>query len=77
MTKADLIDEVSRVVEMPRKDSEVIVDAIFASTARSLGGGDKGRDSRFWQFSDTSAAGARGPESEDGNAYGNTPKEGQ
>ena len=29
MTKADLIEEVSRVVEMTRKDSEVIVEAIF------------------------------------------------
>ncbi len=30
MTKADLIEEVSRVVEMTRKDSEVIVEAIQA-----------------------------------------------
>jgi len=29
MTKADLIEEVSRVVEMTRKESEVIVEAIF------------------------------------------------
>jgi len=34
MTKADLIDEVSRVVEMTRKDSEVIVEAIFESIVR-------------------------------------------
>lgn len=36
MTKADLIEEVSRVVEMTRKDSEVIVEAIFDSIVRSL-----------------------------------------
>ena len=36
MTKADLIEEVSRVVEMTRKDSEVIVDAIFDSVVKSL-----------------------------------------
>jgi integration host factor subunit beta len=41
MTKADLIEEVSRVVEMTRKDSEVIVEAIFASVVRSLRSGDK------------------------------------
>ena len=41
MTKADLIEEVSRVVEMTRKDSEVIVEAIFESVVRSLRNGDK------------------------------------
>ena len=29
MTKADLIDEVSRAVEMTRKDSESIVETVF------------------------------------------------
>ena len=41
MTKADLIEEVSRVVEMTRKESEVIVEAIFDSIVRSLRTGDK------------------------------------
>jgi len=41
MTKADLIEEVSRVVEMTRKEAEVIVEAIFDSIVRSLRGGDK------------------------------------
>jgi integration host factor subunit beta len=41
LTKADLIEEVSRVVEMTRKDSEVIVEAIFDSIVRSLRAGDK------------------------------------
>ena len=50
MTKADLIEEVSRVVEMPRKDSEVIVDAIFASIVRSLSGGDKVEIRGFGSF---------------------------
>jgi integration host factor subunit beta len=40
MTKADLIDEVSRAVELPRKDSEVIIEAIFGSIVRSLRTGD-------------------------------------
>ena len=41
MTKADLIEEVSRVVELTRKESEVIVEAIFDSVVRSLRTGDK------------------------------------
>ena len=41
MTKADLIEEVSRVVEMTRKDSEVIVESIFDSVVRALRSGDK------------------------------------
>jgi len=41
MTKADLIDEVSRAVEMTRKDSESIVDTIFDSIVRALRGSEK------------------------------------
>ncbi|HXY14075.1 MAG TPA: HU family DNA-binding protein [Terriglobales bacterium] len=41
MTKADLIDEVSRLAELTRKDSEVIVETIFDSIVRSLRVGDK------------------------------------
>src|ERR1700683_2634261 len=41
MTKADLIEEVSKLAELTRKDSEVIVDTIFDSVVRSLRVGDK------------------------------------
>jgi integration host factor subunit beta len=41
MTKAELIDEVSKVVEMTRKDSETIVETIFESIVNSLHKGDK------------------------------------
>src|SRR3954454_9840805 len=41
MTKADLIDEVSRIADLTRKDSEVIVESIFDSVVRSLRAGDK------------------------------------
>lgn len=41
MTKADLIEEVSRAVAMTRRDSEVIVETIFESIIRSLRAGDK------------------------------------
>ena len=41
MTKADLIEEVARLVEVTRKDSEVIVETIFDSVVNSLRAGDK------------------------------------
>ncbi len=41
MTKADLIDEVARLADLTRKDSEVIVDTIFQGIVRSLHAGDK------------------------------------
>ncbi len=41
MTKAELIEEVSRVIEMTRKDSEVIVESIFDSVVNALRKGDK------------------------------------
>ena len=43
MTKAELIEEVSRDVEMTRKDSEVIVEAIFDSVVRALRAGIRSR----------------------------------
>jgi integration host factor subunit beta len=41
MTKAELIEEVSKVVEMTRKDSETIVETIFESIVNSLQKGEK------------------------------------
>src|SRR5947207_13881286 len=41
MTKADLVDEVSKVTELSRKDSEVIVDTLFDSVIKALKTGDK------------------------------------
>lgn len=50
MTKADLIEEVSRVVELTRKESEVIVETIFDSVVRSLKTGDKVEIRGFGSF---------------------------
>jgi integration host factor subunit beta len=50
MTKADLIEEVSRVVELTRKESEVIVEAIFESVVSSLRSGDKVEIRGFGSF---------------------------
>ena len=41
MTKADLVEEVSRVTELTRKESEVIVDTLFDSVIKALKTGDK------------------------------------
>src|SRR5947199_9754979 len=50
MTKADLIEEVSRVAELTRKDSEVVVETIFDSVVRSLRAGDKIEIRSFGSF---------------------------
>ena len=41
MTKADLIEEVSRLADLTRKDSEIIVETIFASVVHTLRAGEK------------------------------------
>jgi integration host factor subunit beta len=41
LTKADLIEEVLRITELPRKESETIVETIFDSIIESLQSGDK------------------------------------
>ena len=41
MTKADLVEEVIRATELPRKESETIVETIFESIIQALQTGDK------------------------------------
>lgn len=41
MTKADLVEEVIRSTELPRKDSEVVVETVFESIIQALQTGDK------------------------------------
>src|SRR6202049_4785866 len=41
MTKADLVEEVIRATELPRKESEIIVETIFDSIIQALQTGDK------------------------------------
>ena len=50
MTKADLIEDVSRLAEVTRKDGEVIVETIFDSIVRSLRVGDKIQIRGFGSF---------------------------
>src|SRR5271169_767944 len=41
MTKADLVEEVTRATELPRKDSEAVVETIFDSIITALQADDK------------------------------------
>jgi len=41
MTKADLVEEVTRVTELPRKESEAVVETIFESIITALQADDK------------------------------------
>ncbi len=41
MTKADLVEEVCQTTELPRKESEIIVETIFDSIIQALKGDDK------------------------------------
>jgi integration host factor subunit beta len=41
VTKADLVEEVTRVTELPRKESETVVETIFDSIISALQADDK------------------------------------
>src|SRR5580692_3077756 len=41
MTKADLVEQVIQMTELPRKESETIVETIFESIIQALQTGDK------------------------------------
>ena len=41
MTKADLVEEVTRVTDLPRKESEAVVETIFESIIAALQADDK------------------------------------
>ncbi len=41
MTKADLIEEITQLGDLTRRDGEVIVDTIFGSVTSALQSGDK------------------------------------
>ncbi len=41
MTKAELVEEVSRVADLSRKEAELVVDSVFQSVIDALRRGDK------------------------------------
>jgi len=75
MTKADLIDEVSRLAELTRKDSEVIVETIFDSVVRSLRAGDKIEIRGFGSFRTRQRKTSGRPQSQDRGACGSAREE--
>ena len=50
MTKADLIEEVSRAAELNRKEAEAVVENIFASVVGAMRSGDKVEVRGFGSF---------------------------
>ena len=52
MTKADLVEKVTRLGDLTRRDGEVIVETVFDSVISALQSGDKKiRDSRILVWS--------------------------
>jgi integration host factor subunit beta len=41
MTKADLVEEVTKLGDLTRRDAEIVVETIFQSVIGALRGGDK------------------------------------
>jgi len=50
LTKADLIEEVLKVTELPRKESETIVETIFDSIIEAIQKGEKNEIRGFGSF---------------------------
>ena len=50
MTRADLTEEVYRVIELPKKESDAVVCAIFTSIVRAVRSGDKVEIRGFGSF---------------------------
>ena len=50
MTKADLVDEISRAITATRKDAESIVETVFESIVKALRGDDKVEIRGFGSF---------------------------
>jgi len=60
MTRADLIEEISRVVEITRKEAEVVSETILESIVQALSEGDKVEVRGFGTFRTRQRAGRIG-----------------
>ena len=65
MTKAELVEEVSRVSDLTKKHSEVIVDTVFKSIIDALHRGEKIELRGFGSFRLRKREPREGPQSED------------
>ena len=68
MTKADLTEEVSRVVEITRREAEVVVETIVASIVEGLRDGDGVEIRGFGSFRTRQRAGRIGRNPKTGEA---------
>ena len=68
MIKADLIDEVSRVVEIPRRDAEVVVETMLQIMVQALRAGDKVEIRGFGRFDTRQRSGRMGRNPKSGQA---------
>ena len=75
MTKADLVEEVTRVTELPRKESEAVVETIFESIIAALQARRQDRNPRLRQLSHAAAPRAHGPQSQDRGEGGSAAQE--
>src|SRR5258708_16854107 len=74
MTKADLVEELLRVTELPRKESETVVETIFDSIIQALQGGDKIEIRGFGSFRTRSRRGRTGRHPKPGATLERPPK---
>ncbi len=68
MTKAYLIEEVSRVVEIPRREAELVVETMLRSMVEALRAGDKVEIRGFGRFDTRQRAGRMGRNPASGQA---------
>lgn len=74
MTKADLIEEVMRSTELPRKESETIVETIFENIIKALQGDDKVEIRGFGSFRTRQRRGRTGRNPKTGEKVAVPPK---
>ena len=60
VTKADLVEEVVRVTDLPRKESEAVVETIFEIIVGALQGGDRIEIRGFGSFRTRQRSGRTG-----------------
>ena len=68
MTRADLIEEVSRVVQIPRREAEVVVETLLQSMVEALRAGDKVEVRGFGRFATRQRPGRMGRNPKSGQA---------
>lgn len=74
MTKAELVEEVSRSADLSKKDAEVVVDTVFQSVIDALHRGDKVELRGFGSFRLRQRESRRGRNPKTGDAVDVPPK---